>query len=394
MRHLLGWLCVGALVCSSATAADRAAPGDSRDRNGVTAMLKRLDKAMADRDAAGALENFSDQGVMLAAPQVIHPDGAMFITKKDLQKMVAGSIAGGDRGTGTRFVDVTYLPSWPADMAYMIVTRARLRPDLRGTVDRHIITAHHEGGRWRICALFPCFMTLRVVADKVEAGGLAAAAGLKAGDIALRYGGRPVRHGEFDELAEQVAQDPRFAAGSVPVEIRRGKDRLVIKVPIDNSGVEVITRAEGDVDTVTLTGRPAGQHPAAKVVADYYAALTRGSAEGVAAAYCPGGFALFCPVKGDWSEMTIIHRGNAEALVPTFVQAVAKAFKPNTIKMGSVDLIVRGNAAVLGCRVTGQLAAGSAPTDAYDMWLMIKYKGKWGIVGFVPPMKVRLGLDR
>ena len=124
-------------------------------------MLTRVEKATANRDAAGVLENFSDQGVMLVNPDVTHPDGALFVTKKDLRKRLAESL---NRSIEARFVNckAAVFP-WPADVAYMVVTGAMRAPGLKGMVDRQLMMAHHEGGRWRICASFPLFVDLRVV---------------------------------------------------------------------------------------------------------------------------------------------------------------------------------------------------------------------------------------
>lgn len=396
MRKWLGCVCVLVLVwvCPSAAWAGEAAAEDSRDGNGVVAMLTRVEKATVNRDAAGVLKNFSDQGVMLVNPDVTHPDGALFVTKKDLRKKLAESLQ--SRSIEARFVDckAAVLP-WPADVAYMVVMRAIRGPGLKGMVDRQLMKAHYEGGRWRICASFPLFVDLRVVVETVQPGSPAADAGVKAGDIIVRYAGRPVLHAdELVALGKQIAQDPKYADKPVPVAVRRGKDRLGVKLPAGDPGVELATRAEGEADTLTLTGKPGAEHPAAKVVADNYAAMRTGDAKALVATYCPGGFAYFYPAQDEAGKTTIAHPGNAKALAPAFIQAVGRNIKLNTLKAGRIDLIVRGNAALAGCRVTGELQDGQ-PLDVYDTWLLVKYRGKWGTVGLLPPAaKVRLGLER
>ena len=395
MRNRLGCLCVILFVWAAPAAAGEDAGGDSRDSNGAVAMMTRIEKAAAKRDAAAVLENFCDQGLTLAVPDVTHPDGAMFVTKKGLRETLAASIATSDRQL--RFVDCKAgVFPWPPDVAYLLVTRALWRPGMKGLVDRHLMIAHHAGGRWRICASFPLFVKFRVVVAEVQPGGPAANAGVKKGDIIVRYAKLPVLHAqELLDLGKRIAKHPNFAGGDVPVEIRRGKDRLGVKLPAGEPGVKLTTRAEGEVDTITLSGKPAAAHPAAKVIADYYAAMRAGNAKALVAAYCPGGFTMFYPdTEAGQNKSTVVHPGNVEALAPAFIQAVGKAIKLDTIKVEGTDLIVRGTAAVAGCRATGQWADGR-PFDAYDIWFLVQYKGKWGTVAFLSPaLNVRLGLQR
>jgi hypothetical protein len=168
---------------------------------------------------------------------------------------------------------------------------------------------------------------------------------------------------------------------------------LCVKLPTGEVGVELGTRVEGQADTQTVTGPGAAKHAAAKPMLAGYAAVRKNDPAAYAAAFCAGGFAMPFPA-GEGGKTVVAHPGNVRALSGTLLKAVGHSMRAKTLQVREVCLIVRGNAALGGCRVAFERPDGT--TDSvYDTWLLVKHKGTWGLVGILPPtVGIRLGLGR
>jgi ketosteroid isomerase-like protein len=133
------------------------------------------------------------------------------------------------------------------------------------------------------------------------------------------------------------------------------------------------------VDTITLAGVQAEEHPVAQAIRRYHRALQRRDAAGVMATLCPDGF-VFCHGLPSAPTKCVITSRNAIETVPQEMGLLGKQVRLETIDISDIRIIIYGDLSLAGWHVSARTPDGDSVNRDMVACLIGK-EGEWTIVG-------------
>ncbi|MCY2954475.1 MAG: hypothetical protein NTU53_21300 [Planctomycetota bacterium] len=379
-------LSVSLLLFAVSGLAEEVAPVDPKTAVGVDGLVRRLERALNDKDRETLLSCFAKDAILVDPPEK-GVRGSQVFRQKSLESLLQLTLS--HRTTEAAeyvMIDGTgvFTLRQDEDVADLLLTSAirvksvRDIPTTVGWCDRRFAGTVFENQRWRMCFSFPCFVESRVVVTEVSPGTQAARLGMRKGDVITHHLHMPI----FD--SEQLVWRARMFYDEPPerqlrVLVRRDNRLVPLVFGPGEMGVKTQSRFEGRVDTITLMGVQAEGHPVAKTIARYHRALQRRDSAGVIATLCPDGF-VFCHGLPSAPTKCVITSRNATEMVPQELESLEMRVKLETINVSDIRMIIYGDLALAGWHVSARTLNGDTVYSDVVACL-VGNEDRWTIVG-------------
>jgi hypothetical protein len=372
---------------------------DPKNNHGVNAMLERMERGFSIKNLEKVFYCLSDDAILVEPPERSLGLESQVLSGEQLRSAIKHSLTSPlMEGTELIAIDGTggFTLRLNENIADMILTNAirvssvRGKPARIGFVERRFVVARYEEGIWKICYLFPCFVKSRVVVTEVTPGSQAELLGIEKGDIITHHLLMPI----FD--SDQLLWRAKMFYNDSPhkkfrVLVRRGNHLLPFHFGPGKMGIETQNFFEGQVDTITLAGKSVAEHPAFKIIKDYHNALKKADSTGIISAFCSKGF-IFCYGLPSERTQSVITANNAVTKIPEELKMLEKHVNLETLNISGIRLIVYGNLALGGWRVSMLTKNGeSACRDV--VVCLCRNDGRWSIVGMPWQNQHMLGLN-
>jgi hypothetical protein len=362
------------------------APADPPTHVGVNALLRRMELALAKKDEDLFRSCFASDAVLVDPPEK-GTSGSQVFCHESLQSLlhltvthttmeVAEFLAIDGTGAFTLRQD-----DEAADLLLTSAIRVktvREVPATVGWIDRRFMGTLFANDRWQLIFSFPCFVESRVVVTEVAPGTQGERLGMRVGDVITHH----LQMAIFDSeqlvwRAKMFDDDP--PARQLRVLVRR-ENRLIPLVFVPGEmGIKTRNHFEGRVDTITLTGEQAREHPITETMAGYHEALRQGDVARVRAALCSEGFA-FCHGLPSVPTLGVITSRNAADAIAKELERLATRIRPETLEVSDVRIILYGDLALAGWHVSARTFSG----DSFDRDVVACLVGagnRWCLVG-------------
>jgi ketosteroid isomerase-like protein len=372
------WI-IAALVATATwgTSSNLAEPAQGQQRE-LKALFGRIAAAWSNGDAkALANQCTPEMRAVVAAPDL--PAGYAVMSRDILQAEMTRVFRNG--GIERRFlVEHGWQRPDTSDVVGIRRTVVVFRGPLQGRIERGFLLVKRVGKEWKVCFAFPCFATPRLVVTRVVPGSQAARLGVRKGDVIERYAGRDVSDAiDLVNLARDHASD--VEGTQLALVLARAGRRVLLHCPPGPIGVEVHTHLQGDPGTETFVGSEAGGHPAADAIRTLYAAIREQSVEKVRASASEAGFCGFHVPSPDKPSIQL-NGENLEEYAARDLEAIARAMKPDSVKVGQFRLVVRGNMAVVSYVTRLETSTGKDLTVP-ALACLLKTGDTWGLAAIL-----------
>ncbi len=344
------------------------APARADEADSVNVMLDNIQKADESRDI-GLLAAQYDEGMLFV---VEHPDpsqGSLLLGKqqfldgtKNQMWQVAGLKA---RVLSNRRVVVRN------DLAFIRMTANDTFSDGRTYATDTIVMAVKRGGVWKICFGMPAIVDWKLVVSDVEAGSAADKAGLAAGDVVVRCGGRPVDPLLFGgDIASLLKSEP---GRPVSLELDRRGVKLDAQVPSGCPGatIQIVLTPTGSARFYASES----PHPTMELLAAEIEAIRSGRAKGYQAILDQS--AYFSYRRESVGSTRLVARADAEETIATQVAESRKALDPSTVQLKDARAIATTNIAIASGTVSAQQANGKSLETQTRLQVFARREGTW-----------------
>lgn len=373
------------LVAGSAFAQEGAA-GDPPTPVGVNALLRRMERALANKDEGLFRSCFARDAVLVDPPEK-GTSGSQVFCHESLQSLlhmtlthpsmeVAEYLAIDGTGGFTLRQD-----DQAADLLLTSAIRVNSVRDVPATVgwtDRRFVGTVFANDQWQLLFSFPCFVESRVVVTEVAPGTQAERLGMRVGDVITHH----LQMAIFD--SEQLVWRVKMFDDDPPdrqlrVLVRR-ENRLIPLVFVPGElGIKTRNHFEGRVDTITLAQEQAQEHPITDMIGRYHEAVRHGDVERAMTALCPEGFA-FCHGLPSIPTKTVITAPNTADAVARELELLATRIRPETMEVSDVRIILYGDLALAGWHVSARTPAGDS-IDRDVVACLVGAGNRWCLVG-------------
>jgi len=361
-------------------------PADPRSAAGVDGLVRRLERALNNKDRETLLSCFAKDAILVDPPEM-GVGGSQVFSQKSLESLLLLTLSHKTTeaaeyvmidGTG---VFTLRQDDEAADLLLTSAIRVKSVRDIPATIgwcDRRFMGAVFEDQHWRMCFSFPCFVESRVVVTEVLPGMQAARLGIRRGDVITHH----LHMAIFD--SDQLVWRAKMFYNEPPerkfrVLVRRENHLLPLLFGPGEMGVKTQNHLEGRVDTITLTGAQTEEHPIAQAIRRYHRELQRGDAAGVIATLCPDGF-VFCHGLPSAPTKCVITSRNAMETVPQEIGLLGKRVRLETMEISEIRTIIYGDLALAGWHVSARSLDGNS-VDRDVVACLVGKEGKWTILG-------------
>jgi len=406
MRHkTVILLCLVKLFLSPPQArasADRASP-DPRDSSGIALMLRRLENSFNKKDLRGILSCFSDDAVTVFPIEHEEP----VLGRRQFESFLAAGLEHPENEVAERlFIDATgdFTLRQNGDVAEMLLTHAVRVPSVRDTpavigfVRKDFATVCYKNGHWQICFMFPCFAESNAVVAEVVSGGQAESLGIRPGDVITHHLRMPILSAEQLVWRRRMFEE-RPADTKLRVLFRRDGQVLARTFRPGDMGINTRNFFHGTVETKTLLGSDARQHPVAKTIDSYHSALRAASVNGIRSVFCSEGFAFPYGLPSAMSS-TLITAGNASESIPFELRRIVEQWDLTTMRVSDIRVISHGDLALAGWSFSVRTTSGQR-SESHPVVCAVQHNGKWSFVGMpwqsqhtVGPLNLHVPADR
>lgn len=367
---------------------------------GVDRWLRRMERAVADKDLAALRACFARDAVLVDPPEKGELSAPTFSREKLDALLELTLTHPTTKNADLLMVDGSGLftlrqQDEVADLlltSALRVNKVNDRPATIGLVERRFVSALFEAGQWRLAFSFPCFVESRVVVQGVAPGSQAERLGIRTGDVVTHH----LQMVIFDSeqlvwRAKMFYDDP--PATRLRVLVRRENRLLPIVFSPGEMGLETRSCFEGRSDTLTLTGSDARTHPAIKTIESYHRALRERDQAGLLAALSADGFFFCHGLPSAPSSAVLTHRDAAQTIAHELAE-LATRIQPATIAITDQRLIAYGDLALAGWHVSAHATDGGAwesdvvvcMTGSDEQWRIVGMPWQNGhVLGFSPP---------
>ena len=396
MRAVLIALLAGAVAMAPALGAE---PHDSKDSTGITALLKRWEDGITQKNIDLLFSCLSEEIVYVEPVQRTHGTDAHVLTGQGLRDSFQASLG----RPVTDNLEVIVIDATDAfslrqdgDVAQLLLTQAlrvqttRGKPSRIGSIDRFYTGVRYEQGRWTFDFMFPRFVDSRVVVTGVEPKSQADKLGVRVGDIVANSLMMSIVTSEQLIWRSEMFYD-QPADRPLRLLVRRGQQLLPFIFCPGPTGLKTRNCLEGHLGTETLTGEAARDHPATATIEKYHAALKEANGEGIVAALCPAGFIFYHGLPSVRTQ-TVLSHVHAATTLPEELQRISSQLRLESLHVSDIRLIIHCNVGLASWRLRVETKTGQTRMEDVVVCLVM-FDQQWSIVGMPWQVQHRLGVD-
>lgn len=359
---------------------------------GVNALLDRIEKAHADRDAKTLADLCTDDALLtLIVTGSESGRKAHVLTKAKILPLFDPMWK--TRDLKTRRKTDRDIVVGPTDLASMRVTTVDRFADGHTATYRDLYAAHKRGGTWRICFAMPEIFRMAPVAIAVAPGSVAERSGLKVSDAVTVCSGLKT---DALSAAQKVTEmlTGKSERKTLALTVQRGRRELRVTIPADLGGATFQTRLLPLAPAVLVPhDKP---HPVKELLKREVEILKTGRTEPYDEIFHPDGFFHFVLRPNQPTRLVGLADGK-KLFCETIERARDMLDAPKT-RLGPISVIANGDLAIATGQVTLTVKqTGKQVTVPSRMQVYARRGDKWFLAANMVqriPFGTSVGVER